>query len=85
MENSAAIDRISNLPDEILCYILSFLPTKLAFTTTILSKRWTSLFKLLTTLHFDDESFSKQAFPCFVNTVMLFTQLIKSQNISPQL
>ncbi|XP_045831179.1 F-box/FBD/LRR-repeat protein At4g26340-like [Trifolium pratense] len=82
MENSAPIDRISNLPDEILCYILSFLPTKLAFTTTILSKRWTSLFKLLTTLHFDDESFSKQAFPCFVNTVMLFTQLIKTFHLN---
>jgi hypothetical protein len=56
MENSPPIDRISNLPDELLSHILSFLPTKLAFTTTLLSKRWTPLFKFLTSVHFDDKS-----------------------------
>jgi hypothetical protein len=79
MENSAPIDRISNLPDELLSHILSFLPTKLAFTTTVLSKRWIPLFKLLTTLHFDDESFSnKDAFPSIVERVVLSTELIKT-------
>ncbi|XP_057439890.1 FBD-associated F-box protein At4g10400-like [Lotus japonicus] len=48
-------DRISDLPDEILCHILSFLPTKVACTTTVLSKRWISLYYSLTTLHFEDE------------------------------
>jgi len=54
MENSAPVDMISNLPDELLCHILSFLPTKLAFTTTLLSKRWAPLCYSLTALCFDD-------------------------------
>jgi len=49
-------DRISELPDEILCHIFSFLPTKLAFTTTALSKRWTPLFYSLAVLRFNDET-----------------------------
>ncbi|KAJ0264361.1 F-box domain-containing protein [Hirschfeldia incana] len=36
----AAIDRISNLPDEILQHILCFIPMKLAITTSLLSRRW---------------------------------------------
>ncbi|XP_052109676.1 putative F-box/LRR-repeat protein At5g41840 [Arachis duranensis] len=37
------MDRISDLPDCILLHILSFLPTKTAFSTTVLSRRWTRL------------------------------------------
>jgi hypothetical protein len=48
------VDIISSLPDEILCHILSFLPTKLAFTTTLLSKRWLPLFYSLPILDFED-------------------------------
>lgn len=33
-------DRISRLPDELLCYILSFLPVNVAVATCILSTRW---------------------------------------------
>ncbi|GAU37616.1 hypothetical protein TSUD_365370 [Trifolium subterraneum] len=46
------VDRISNLPDELLCHILSFLPTEFAFRTTVLSKRWTPLFDSLPVLDF---------------------------------
>ncbi|XLR42826.1 hypothetical protein S83_027486 [Arachis hypogaea] len=42
-ETLIAMDRISDLPDSILLHILSFLPTKTAFFTTVLSRRWTHL------------------------------------------
>ena len=67
---SATMDRISCLPDELLCHILSFLPTKLAFTTTIISKRWTPLFYSLPILHFDDEdNRTYENFVCFCRFV----------------
>ncbi|CAL5405641.1 unnamed protein product [Camellia sinensis] len=37
-------DRISNLPESILCHILSKLPTKFAAGTAILSTKWNNLF-----------------------------------------
>ncbi|KAL1200112.1 F-box/LRR-repeat protein 25 [Cardamine amara subsp. amara] len=33
-------DSISDLPDEILHHIFSFIPTRLAIRTSVLSKRW---------------------------------------------
>ncbi|PNX99113.1 F-box/LRR-repeat protein, partial [Trifolium pratense] len=48
-----AADRISELPDPILSHILSFIPTKLAATTSILSKRWKSVWHSVLTLDFD--------------------------------
>jgi len=40
---AAAIDRIGSLPDDILIHILSYVPTKKAVATSILSKRWIHL------------------------------------------
>ncbi|AES75906.1 putative F-box domain-containing protein [Medicago truncatula] len=76
METSTTINIIITLPDEILSHILSFLQTKLAFSTTILSKRWEPLHISLTSLHFDprisvhDERASL-CFCRFANMVML--------------
>jgi hypothetical protein len=47
------VDRISGLPDELLCHILTFLPIKQAFITTLLSKRWTPLCYSLPSFRFN--------------------------------
>ncbi|WJX58348.1 hypothetical protein P8452_43813 [Trifolium repens] len=70
------VDRISELSDDILCHILSFLPTKQAFTTILLSKRWNLLCYSLTTLSFDDETIpirsdKRIGFFRFIDTLML--------------
>ncbi|KAI4353796.1 hypothetical protein L6164_002723 [Bauhinia variegata] len=49
-------DYISELPDSLLCHILSFLPTKTAALTGILSNRWTLLWTSLPILDFDDDT-----------------------------
>ncbi|XP_020203357.1 F-box/FBD/LRR-repeat protein At3g14710 isoform X2 [Cajanus cajan] len=48
-------DIISNLPDVIIYYILSFLPTRDAVRTCVLSKRWIYLWTFITKLHFNDK------------------------------
>jgi len=79
MEN---YDIISTLPDHILSHILSFLPTKFAISTTILSKRWASPYKSLTSLNFNDESVDNEdaflRFRCFVDKITFYHPLIKT-------
>ncbi|KAG7566505.1 F-box-like domain superfamily [Arabidopsis suecica] len=51
------LDAINNLPEDVLCHILSFLSTKDAALTSVLSKRWRDLFTLIPSLDFDDSTF----------------------------
>jgi len=73
-------DRISDMHDSILCHILSFLPTKLASTTSILSKRWKSVWLSVFTLNFDHESF--QNFNSFHKFVFSTMFSLRDKNIS---
>ncbi|CAA7024408.1 unnamed protein product [Microthlaspi erraticum] len=55
MMDTVSREAISRLPDEVLGKILSFLPTKQAASTSILSKEWRYLFRLVDNLDFDDK------------------------------
>ncbi|PSS31861.1 F-box/FBD/LRR-repeat protein [Actinidia chinensis var. chinensis] len=57
-------DRISNLPDSVLCHILSFLPTKFVVATSILSSRWKFLWASIPNLDFDDSIFFNHDIDC---------------------
>ncbi|KAL4619272.1 hypothetical protein ACB092_06G068200, partial [Castanea dentata] len=48
-------DGINRLPYKVLCHILSFLPTKYAVGTSILSTKWKNLWTSVPNLDFDDE------------------------------
>ncbi|KAK2408261.1 FBD-associated F-box protein [Trifolium repens] len=72
-------DRLSSLPDSLLCHILSFLPTTTSVRTmSLVSTRWRNLWKHLQVFNFESrpgflapksfETFEK--FADFVNTVL---------------
>lgn len=70
--STTKVDRISALPDSIICHILSLLPTKLSVTTSILSKRWRPIWKSVHILDFDAESFPDFAtFRNFIDSVIV--------------
>ncbi|KAL2943732.1 hypothetical protein RDABS01_032079 [Bienertia sinuspersici] len=86
-------DRISDFPDHILCHILSFIPTKYAVRTSVLSKRWKNLWASVPILDFDarlhggfnsvikmnEYPESEITFQNFVNRVMLLNDILHIQ------
>ncbi|KAM1758867.1 hypothetical protein TB2_007764 [Malus domestica] len=72
------VDRISKLPDALLCHILSFVPTIYAVWTTVLSKRWKKLWISVPNLNFDEEDFpetyrvDKNRIMNFINRTLSF-------------
>ncbi|GLT67351.1 hypothetical protein SLA2020_396660 [Shorea laevis] len=47
MEVDSSVDRISALPEGVICHILSFLPTKVAVQTSVLSTKWRKIYTLV--------------------------------------
>ncbi|KAM1278800.1 hypothetical protein ACFX2J_030775 [Malus domestica] len=64
-------DRISELPNDVLCRTLSFLPTKYAVRTTVLSKIWKNIWTSVPNLYFCDNDYPDvNAFMAFVDRVL---------------
>lgn len=60
--SKSCLDRISELPDSVLTYILSLLPTRDAVKTSVLSQRWRHMWALISSLIYlcnNHESLSK--------------------------
>ena len=75
-EERDVVDRnikcLHNLPEEILRYILSLLPTKDAIRTSVLCKRWEYLWTSIPNLYFDGSELAKRThFMNFVERVLL--------------
>ncbi|KAG7556113.1 F-box-like domain superfamily [Arabidopsis suecica] len=72
-------DLISKLPDSLITQILSYLPTKKAVRTCVLSNRWKSLWLSIPGLDLDSEEFPNyKAFVIFMDRFVDFSREQKS-------
>ena len=55
------LDRLSDLPDDVICHIISLLPIKETVPTSILATRWRDLFSLISTLNIDDNNETRKS------------------------
>nr|XP_033513676.1 F-box/FBD/LRR-repeat protein At1g16930-like [Nicotiana tomentosiformis] len=84
-------DRISQLPDEVLVHILSYLSVKEAADTSVLSKRWLILWRYVPRLDFDatkqldevavDQKLQKRHMKKYVRWVNRTLQMCKGQRL----
>ncbi|KAG8366789.1 hypothetical protein BUALT_Bualt16G0004300 [Buddleja alternifolia] len=72
----AKSDRLSSLPDAVLCHILSFLPTKLSVATSILATRWRFLWADVLNLDFDSAKHKQKYEMSFADGKMSFADTI---------
>jgi len=77
-------DRLSNLSDDLICHICSFLSSKESYRTCVLSKRWESIWTKIPNLHFhlpeiSDPVMSKEEFQSLNLAV-----LRRSENIAKE-
>lgn len=75
-------DRITILPDSLLIHILSFLPTKYAVKTCILSTRWKHIWASVPNLHFFFRGRHCSVFADFIDRVLFFHELPRIQRFS---
>ncbi|CAN0896364.1 F-box/FBD/LRR-repeat protein At3g52680 [Linum grandiflorum] len=82
MVNKKSIDRLSNLPDSSLDHILSFLDTKSAVQTSVLSRQWKCTWKQVSVLRFDSRYFlSYASFESYVNKVLSLRSPLKLHEV----
>ncbi|ESQ37514.1 hypothetical protein EUTSA_v10002546mg [Eutrema salsugineum] len=70
-KNIGAKDKISNLPEALICHILSFLPIEDSALTSVLSKKWRYLFAYRPNLDFFDGSCGHGVKPDYVKDWIL--------------
>ncbi|CAI9110687.1 OLC1v1010754C1 [Oldenlandia corymbosa var. corymbosa] len=74
-DDVSAVDRLSTLPDEIICDILSLLPIKSAVATSLLSKSWRLRWTQVTSFDIENQWWSDcRDFVDFVNNMFMFSE-----------
>ncbi|CAN0841582.1 Putative F-box/LRR-repeat protein At3g18150 [Linum grandiflorum] len=76
------VDRISELPDSILHHILSFLDTKSAVQTSVLSKQWTSAWRHVHSLNLTLNSNRYSRYETFVDKVLSLRYPLQVSKVS---